>query len=152
MAIESLLAEISRAHFPHPPATPERIAAFEARMRWPLDEDLRAFFLHCDGAELFERLPDANYSILSLEEIEAATSRVRLRDKGAREAASWYPLVDCQDSDFVLVDVAHSGGPYPLLDAYHETYPREVRRIVGSFREFLERALTSGNRFFWLEE
>ncbi|NVI99645.1 SMI1/KNR4 family protein [Myxococcus sp. AM009] len=152
MAIESLLAEISRAHFPHPPATPERIATFEARMGWRLDEDLRAFFLHCDGAELFERLPEANYSILSLAGIEEATLRLRRRDHSDGEAACWYPLVDCQDSDFVLVDVARPGGPYPLLDAYHETYPREVRRVAGSFREFLERALASDDQFFWLEE
>ncbi|ABF88233.1 hypothetical protein MXAN_0598 [Myxococcus xanthus DK 1622] len=152
MAIESLLTEISRAHFPHPPVTAARIAAFEAQMGWRLDDDLRAFYLHCDGAELFRRLPDANYSILSLEGIAAATPRLRQRAQGASETASLYPLVDCQDSDFVLVNVANTGGPYPLFDAYHETYPREVRKIADSFSDFLERALASGDEFFWLDE
>ena len=131
MAIKSLLTEISPAHFPHPSATAARIAAFETRMGWRLDDDLRAFCLHCDGAELFKKLPDANYSILSLEGIEAAAPRLRQRAQGASETASLYPLVDCQDSDFVLVSVAHPGGPYPLFDACHE-------KIAGSFGSFLE--------------
>ena len=152
MTMEQMLAEISRTHFPHPPATPEQIAAFEAQAGWQLDAQLRAFYLHCNGAELFRRLPEANYSILSLENIQRKTERVRFRDKGAPPTASWFPLVDCQDSDFVLVDVSQPGRPYPLLDAYHETYPREARRIAASFSEFLERALNSGDQFFWLDE
>jgi hypothetical protein len=150
--MERLLAEVTRAHFPHPPATPEQIAAFEAQVGWQLDADLRAFYLHCDGVELFQRLPDANYSILSLADIQRSTPRLRRRDGGAVGAASWFPLVDCQDSDFVLIDVAQTGGPHPLLDAYHETYPHGVRQIAASFREFLEQALGSGDRLFWLRE
>jgi hypothetical protein len=152
MTMEKLLAEVTRAHFPHPPATPEQIATFEAQVGWRLDADLRAFYLHCDGAELFQPLPDANYSILSLEDIQRATARLRRRDGGTAGAASWYPLVDCQDSDFVLIEVARAGRSYPLLDAYHETYPHGARQIAASFREFLERALGSGDRLFWLRE
>jgi len=135
-----------------PPATPAQVAAFESRVGWRLDENLRAFYLHCDGATLFRRRPDANYRILSLAEIERARVCMRGEDDDSMGAASWYTLVYCQDSDYVLVDVAPSGGPYPLLDAYPETYPREVRQIAGSFREFLERTLASGDRFYWLEE
>ncbi|WP_163998494.1 SMI1/KNR4 family protein [Pyxidicoccus caerfyrddinensis] len=152
MTMEQMLAEISRAHFPRPPATPEQIAAFEAQAGWRLDAELRAFYLHCNGAELFRPLPDANYSILSLADIQRKTERVRFRDKGAPPAASWFPLVDCQDSDFVLVDTSRPGSPYPLLDAYHETYPREARQIAATFGEFLERALSSGDQIFWLNE
>lgn len=152
MTMEEMLAEISRAHFPRPPATREQIAAFEAAAGWQLDPELRAFYLHCDGAELFRPLPEANYSILSLANIQRNTERIRFRDKGAPPTASWFPLVDCQDSDFVLVDASWPGQAYPLLDAYHETYPLEVRRIAASFGEFLERALGSANQFFWLNE
>lgn len=150
--MRKLLEEISRAHFPNAPATPAQVAAFESRAGWQLDEDLRAFYLHCDGATLFRRRPDANYRILALAEIERARVCLRGEDDDSMGAASWYTLVYCQDGDYVLVDVAPSSGPYPLLDAYHETYPREPRQIAGSFREFLERALASGNRFYWLEE
>ena len=152
MTLEQMLAEISRSHFPRPPATLEQVAAFEKHAGWQLDAELRAFYLHCDGAELFRPLPEANYSILSLANIQRMTERVRVRDGGAPHAASWFPLVDCQDSDLVLVDVARPGGPYRLLDAYHETYPREVRQIAVSFGEFLAQALRSENRFFWLTE
>ncbi len=58
-----LLEEVSREHFPHSPATPEEIEEFEQRVGWKLDPDLRAFYLHCNGAELFKRLPDAPRAI-----------------------------------------------------------------------------------------
>lgn len=152
MTLRHLLDEIAHGHFPHPAATPTQIAAFESQMGWKLDDDLRTFYLCCDGAELFRPLPDSNYSILSLADIQRACLRIRKRDAGSTATASYFPLVDCQDSDWVLVDVAHPGGPYPLLDAYHETYPREVRRIAGSFHEFLERALGSNGHLYWLNE
>ncbi|QSQ25686.1 SMI1/KNR4 family protein [Pyxidicoccus parkwayensis] len=152
MTMEQMLAEISRAHFPHPPATPERIAAFESQVGWRLDADLRAFYLHCDGAELFKPLPDANYSILSLADVRRARVAIWGKDEDSAGPASWYALVDCQDTDFVLVDVARQeDGRYPLLDAYHGTYP-QVRQIAASFSEFLERALGSGDQFFWLKK
>ncbi|NMO21223.1 SMI1/KNR4 family protein [Pyxidicoccus fallax] len=152
MKIEDLLAEVSRAHYPRPPATPAQVAAFEARVGWRLDDELRAFYLHCDGAELFRPLPDANYSLLPLSEIQRARVAIWGQDEDAAGSPSWYTLVDCQDTDFVLVDVAQQhDGRYPLLDAYHGTYPR-VRPIATSFREFLERALHSGDTFFWLRK
>jgi hypothetical protein len=59
--MSSLLEEVCRDHFPYRPATPEQLEAFEQRVGWKLDPDLRAFYLHCDGAELFERRPNAPY-------------------------------------------------------------------------------------------
>jgi hypothetical protein len=41
--------------------------------------------------------------------------------------------------------------PYPLLDAYHGTYPA-VTPVAASLREFLARALTSNNRLYWLHD
>jgi hypothetical protein len=153
MRMESLLAEISRSHFPNAPATPAQVAAFEARVGWKLDPDLRAFYLHCDGATLFRPRPDADYRILSLAEIQRARVELRGQDDDSKGSASWYTLLYLQDSDYVLVDVSRQTDErYPLLDAYHETYPLEVRQIAASFSEFLERALSSGNQFFWLKE
>lgn len=151
--MESLLAEISRSHFPNAPATPAQVAAFEVRVGWRLDPDLRAFYLHCDGATLFRPRPDADYRILSLAEIQRARVELRGQDDDSKGSASWYTLLYLQDSDYVLVDVSRQkNGRYPLLDAYHETYPLEVQQIAASFGEFLERALSSGNQFFWLKE
>jgi hypothetical protein len=153
MTMERLLAEISRSHFPNAPATLAQVAAFEARVGWPLDPDLRAFYLHCDGATLFRPRPDADYRILSLAEIQRARVELRGQDDDSKGAASWYTLLYLQDSDYVLVDVSRQkDGRYPLLDAFHETYPLEVRQIAASFGEFMKRALSSGNQFFWLKE
>ncbi len=38
------------------------------------------------------------------------------------------------------------------LAGWHEGYPQRCRRIASSFREFLERALTGGDRIYWLNE
>ncbi|ADO75226.1 SMI1/KNR4 family protein [Stigmatella aurantiaca] len=51
MPLQPLLEEISRHHFPNPPATPEEIDEFERRVGWRLDPDLRAFYLHCNGGK-----------------------------------------------------------------------------------------------------
>ncbi len=59
----SLLVELSRDHFPHPPATPEELEAFEQRVGWKLDPDLRAFYLHCNGAALIRQV-DGRYPLI----------------------------------------------------------------------------------------
>ncbi|WP_324291388.1 SMI1/KNR4 family protein [Corallococcus sp. bb12-1] len=148
--MKHLLAEFSRLHFPRPPATPRQIAAVEARLGWELDPDLRDFYLHSDGGTLFKPLPNANYCFLSLDEIERARLAIRGSDEDQDGAPSQYTLVDLQDTNFVILDVAQrTDERYALLDAFHETYP-EVERIASSFGEFLEKALRSGDRYFWL--
>ncbi|RKH55739.1 SMI1/KNR4 family protein [Corallococcus aberystwythensis] len=150
MPMKDLLTEVSRLHFPRPPATAEQVAAFEKRVGWRLDEDLRAFYLHCNGATLFAPLPDVNYHLLPLERIERARVAILGRDEDSAGAATHYCVVDMQDGDYVFVDVAQeANGRLPLFDAWHETYP-QVKRIASSFEEFLEKALRSGNRSFWL--
>ncbi|HLL03370.1 MAG TPA: SMI1/KNR4 family protein [Myxococcaceae bacterium] len=62
--MRGLLEDVSRRHFPYAPATPAEIEAFERRVGWSLDADLGAFYLHCNGAELFERRPDTPFRIL----------------------------------------------------------------------------------------
>lgn len=151
MPIDSLLAEVSRHHFPNAPATPAQIAAFESRVGWKLDADLRAFYLHCDGAALFEPAPDADYRILPLTEIRRARVAIFGRDEDSYGSPSLYALVDMQDTNYVVVDVAPKSPTYPLFDAFHETFPK-VDQIAPSFEDFLARALKSGGRSFWLEE
>jgi hypothetical protein len=64
--MRSLLDEVSREHFPHPPATPQQIEEFERKMGWKLDPDLRAFYLHCNGAELFKLIATTRPSQIRL--------------------------------------------------------------------------------------
>ncbi|WP_240356136.1 SMI1/KNR4 family protein [Myxococcus eversor] len=153
MTMEELLAEVSCVHHPHAPAARAEIAAFEERVGWRLDDELRAFYQHCDGAELFDPLPDARYSILSLAEIRRARIAIRGRDEDSAGPAGWWALVDVQDGDYALLDVsAPRDGGYPLLDGWHESYPLRCRPIAASFREFLERALSGGDKLYWLNE
>jgi hypothetical protein len=155
--MNSLLEEISRNHFPYAPATPEQITEFERRVGWRLDPDLRAFYLHCNGAELVERLPDCPYRILPLAKIVRA--RVAMRgernDDDKHGPASMYSICDVQDGNYVLVDVSRQeGGCYPIIDGFHEAWPdpEYCDQIASSFSEFLEGALRTRKPAYWLPD
>ncbi len=153
MPMSRLLEEVSREHFPYPPATPEEIEVFEQRVGWKLDLDLRAFYLHCNGAELFKRLPDAPYQVLPLSQIVRARVAIRREDDDQWGPASMYALCDVQDGNYVVVDVARQqNGRYPLFDGDHETWPDPAycEQIASSFSEFLEEVLRSKGRSYWL--
>lgn len=149
-----LLDEIAARHYPRAPATLAQLAAFEARVGWQLDADMRVFYLRCDGATLFERWPDQTFQILPLAEIQPAGLAMRPNQAPeAQGAASWWTLVSLGDDDYVVADVSRrEQGCYPMLDAYHETYPQLVRQIAPSFRAWLERTLRTGNQLWWLPE
>jgi hypothetical protein len=98
MSMDALLAEVSRHHFPNPPATPAQLEAFEQRMGWRMDPGLRAFYLHCNGARLFEQ-PDSPYRLLPLDKILRARIAMRGEDSDEWGPASWYVLCDLHDSD-----------------------------------------------------
>ncbi len=153
MSMDGLLEEISRHHFPNSPASPSRIEEFEHRAGWRLDADLRAFYLHCDGARLFKR-DDEIYRILPLSEIVRARVAILGRDSDDHGPASWYVVCDTGDTDYVALDTSTTeNGRYPLLDCFHETFmePEGNRRIAHSFSDFLERALHSGGCLYWLK-
>jgi hypothetical protein len=151
--MSTLLEEVSRDHFPYPPATPEEIEAFERRAGWRLDPDLRAFYLHCNGAELIERLPDTPYRILPLSKIVRARVAIYGEDDDKWGPASMYTLCDVQDGDYVLVDVSRlENDRYPLTDGYHEAWPNSeyCGPVASSFSEFLGMAMRSGRPVYWL--
>ncbi|XXF81303.1 SMI1/KNR4 family protein [Myxococcaceae bacterium GXIMD 01537] len=151
--MSALLDEVSRQHFPHPPATPADVSAFERRMGWKLDSDLRAFYLHCDGAELFEPRPDTHYRILSLSEISRARVAIFGKDEDRLGPLSQYTICDVGDGNYVVLDVSRTeDGRYPLIDADHENWPAPeyCEQIASSFAEFLEKALRSNGRLYYL--
>ncbi|MCP3102682.1 SMI1/KNR4 family protein [Myxococcus sp. K15C18031901] len=157
MEMDRLLAEVSRLHHPNPPATPEQIEAFERSVGWRLDPDLRAFYLHCDGADLFDpRTPtfrDPAFSFLPLTKIRRARVVMLQDDTDKSGPASWYAVCEVRDSNYILLDVSHQeAGRYPIRDGYREGFPDAdyCRQIAASFGEFLEGALRSEGRWFWL--
>jgi len=152
--MRQLLADVSRNHFPNPPATPIEIEEFEQRIGWRLDADLRAFYLHCNGAELFKK-PDSPFRIRPLSQIIRARLATRGKDDESRGPASWYTLCALHDSNYVLLDVStQEDGRYPILDGYREGFPdpHYCIRIAGSFAEFLTGALRSNGLWFWLQK
>ncbi len=60
--------------------------------------------------------------------------------------ASVYALCYVQDGDYVVVDIGRQEG-------WHEAWPdpKQCGQIAGSFSEFLEQALRSNGRKFWLK-
>ncbi len=154
-SMSSLLEEVSLHHFPYPPATREEIEAFEQRVGWRLDPELRAFYLHCNGAELLKRLPECPYQVLPLAEIVRARVAIRREDDDKWGPASMYALCDVQDGDFVVLDVSRQeNGNYALFDGWHESWPDPTycRRIASSFSEFLEQVLRTRRPAYWLGE
>jgi len=152
--MSSLLEEVSRDHFPRPPATPEAIESFEQRVGWKLDPDLRAFYLHCDGASLIQR-PDSPYEILSLSQIVRARVAIRGQDDDSRGPASMYALCYVRDGNYVVLDVSRQvNGRYPLIDGDHETWPDPYYcgPVAESFSEFLEQVLRTRRSLYWLGE
>jgi hypothetical protein len=74
--MERMLADISRTHFPNPPATRVEIEAFERRVGWRLDPELRAFYQHSNGAELFRR-PNSPCRLRPLSRVQRARLDMR---------------------------------------------------------------------------
>ena len=154
-SMRSLLDELSRDHFPYPPASSEEIAKFEQRVGWKLDPDLRAFYLHCNGAELIKRLPDSPYQILPLSEIVRARVAIFGKDEDRLGPASMYAICDVQDGNYVLLDVSRQeNGRYPLVDGYHEAWPdpNYCGPVASCFSEFLENVLRLRRNLYWLGE
>ncbi|QRK13599.1 SMI1/KNR4 family protein [Archangium violaceum] len=152
--MDVLLEEVSRQHFPNPPATLHQIEDFERRAGWRLDPDLRAFYSHCDGARLFKR-DDEIYQILPLSKIIRARVAILGRDLDEYGPSSWYAICDTGDTDYVAVDTSKTAnGRYPLLDCFHETFtePGSNKLIALSFSDFLEQALRSDGHLYWLKE
>jgi SMI1/KNR4 family protein SUKH-1 len=152
MPMKNLLEEISRHHFPNPPASPEQLEAFEKQQGWRLDPDLRAFYLHCDGATLFQR-PNSPCRIRPLSKILRARVDMRGSDTAEWGPASWYVIADLPDNDRIIIDVsAPLNGLCPIFDGFHEAMlaPDECKRITDSFSEFLKQMLGHEGRAFWL--
>jgi hypothetical protein len=152
MSIDALLDEVSRKHFPNPPATQQEIEEFERRMGWRLDPDLLAFYLHCNGADLFRR-PNSPYQFLPLSEIVRGSVAIFGKDSDSLAPPSLYAICDLMDGDYVMIDVnTRSHKRYPIIDGWHEAFPdpKYCTQIAESFEGFLEKALHSDGFQFWL--
>lgn len=156
MAMNALLEEVSRHHFPKPPATPEQLEEFERWVGWRLDGSRPARLLFAlRRRSPLQAPPDADYRFLPLSEIRRARVAIRGKDDDSRGPASMYTVCDLQDGDYILVDVGlQQEGRYPVFDGWHEAWPdpEYCKQIAGSFSEFLDGALRSNGNWFWLKQ
>jgi hypothetical protein len=153
MSMDRFLEEISLHHFPNPPARHEEIEAFEQTMGWRLDSDLRAFYLHCNGAALFHR-SNSPCLLRPLSQIRRARVDMRGSDTDDWGPASWYVIGELTESDCIIIDVESAQhGRYPIIDGFHEGMlgTEDCQRITDSFSQFLELILRSEGKKFWLK-
>jgi hypothetical protein len=146
------IAEVLRAHRPSAPATPADVDAFERKHGVSLDPDLRAFYMACNGADLFRTEDDLPYRILPLEKIVTAGVAVFGTDDRLGppppSPANIFAFCDLQDGNYLAFEVGQQ--PYRIIDVFHETYPSEAEVIEPSFAPFLHNALRGGGRQYWL--
>ena len=150
--MENLLELLKARHLAFPPATEADIARFERRVGWKLDDQLKTFYLACNGARLFSE-NDSPYYFLPLEKLERTRSAVYGREAEEYGPDSWWAIIDVQDGNYLAVNVATTGnGPYPIRDIFHEAAdePKYCQIICPDFQTLLRRALESEGRHFWL--
>lgn len=146
MLIDSI-AEVLRSHHARPPASESELDAFERAHGFKLDPSLRAFYAASNGASLF-RIEDSPYEILPMSQI--VTGRVALfADHPPLCPENVFAFCYVQDGNYVGLEVT-SGQPHPIIDLFHETWPKHREIIARSFEDFLDRALRSGGRHYWL--
>jgi len=137
-------------HFPAPPATLEEVARFESRWGVRLDPDLTAFYGACNGARLFKPT-DSPYRFLSLDEIMRGRVAIFGEDEDALGPRSILAVCYVEDGNYVGIDIStRRAGFFPVLDLFHETFPKEAEPVADSFGAFLHEALRQEGRHYWL--
>ncbi len=150
MLIDEDLVTLRQRHYPGPPASAEQLAAFESRWGFKLDPDLTAFYRACNGARLFKPT-DSPYRFLSLGEIMRGRVAVFGEDEDALGPRSILAVCYVEDGNYVGIDIsARATGFFPVLDLFHETFPKEMEPIADSFGTFLHEALRHEGRHYWL--
>lgn len=146
--LESLLEAIRRDHVLWPPLPVARVEELEAAISFPLPTDWKKFFSLCNGVSLF----DGAYEFLPLEEVKLVRIDIYGDDIDYDDGATqtWYSMCYVQDGNYIAADLASVGGEHcRMLDCFHEDLaPAKI--IALSLTEFLDKALKSESKQFWL--
>jgi|GEM_PF-441636 len=147
--IETLIQEVIEKHRPNPPLDESSIAKLEIALGHQLPSDLREFYKHCNGAQVF----DFVYSILPLEQVQRTGIYIFGEENASLAPQSWYAICDMMDGNYIGIDfdsLKRDEKTCSIIDCFHETHgmPGEDQIIALSFTEFLYRALNSeGNQY-----
>jgi len=152
MLTEGDLEVIKQRHYPGRPASNAEIAEFEAHWRVKLDPDLATFYRACNGAKLFESV-NAPFEIFALDKIVRARVAIYGKDEDGFGPTTILAICDVEDGNYVGIDISKSyRGCFAVLDLFHETFPAQAERIADSFGDFLNGALHSDGRHFWIDD
>ncbi len=148
LEFELLVERVKREHGYTTPRSAAGIDRFESRTGHRLPDELRLFYMHCDGARLFDAeyvIPDPDALLpLGMVMTGAAGRRVDL-------PASWYGMCRTRGGEWVGMNFASSGPDYPVLQCHllDGGAATGYRIVAAGFAEFLGRALASTIHPFW---
>ena len=147
MPLDEIISIVIARHSANDPATPDQLQEFEKRAGYVLPDDMRRFYLNCNGAALFESDTSEPLVLLRVDEFERARIAIFGDDDDTRGSPSCYVFCDRGDGDYFGIDLSASDTTLmnrPVYDIWHEAYPdMEYCGIVAwSFHEFLEIVLS----------
>jgi len=146
--LEQLIDRVRREHGYTEPRSTGGIERFERRSGHRLPEELRLFYMHCDGARLFEAeyvIPDPDALLpLGMVMAGAAGRRVDL-------PATWYGICRTRGGEWVGMNFAAGARSQPVLQCQPvgEGAATRYRVVAAGFGEFLAFALAASIHPFW---
>lgn len=155
MNIQELVDQIFEEHVPYPPAENFQIEQFESQIGLKLPDDLKQFYIRCNGAKLFQHTQATPYTLLPIQQVKRTRIAIFGEDIDEFAPASWYAICDVMDGNYIGIDLdSQDSQTYSVIDCFHETHgtPGGNAIIAQSFTEFLNDALASGSRPYWLNE
>lgn len=154
ITIDAILCEVREKHLAAPGATEAALRNLEAECGYSLPNDLRAFYLATNGAQLFVGEYGWAHRVLPIEEVCLARKLIWPDDFDAPSPAGWFAICDEQDGNYVAADLAQvEGTRCPMIDCYHETFaePEYYRVVAESFTEFMGKMLAAGGLSYYLQ-
>jgi hypothetical protein len=146
--LAKLLGLIETAHTSVPARddAESELDAFVGASRYSLPDDVRTFYRRFRSATLFARL-----QLLPISEWRRTGAALLGPEWTESEPPSWYAFCDAFDGNFIGIDLARSAfAANAILDCDHDDIPHR-RVIADSFTQFLDRALRSPARLFYLQ-
>ncbi len=147
--LEQHIERVKREHGHTPTTSAAGIERFEQRSGLRLPDDIRLFYMHCDGARLFGAeyvIPDPD-GLLPMKMIMSSAV-----GRPVDLPASWYGICRTRSGDWAGVSFggARTAGA-PILHCYAlDSGPATGYRVVAeNFTDFLGRALASSEHPFW---
>jgi cell wall assembly regulator SMI1 len=151
-SLDALLALIAASHYAGASPKPGALSSLESRLGRKIPREMACFYDRCDGAKLFSER-DPPYRFLPLSALCHPGELILGSSEIINGISLWLAFCDVRDGNYVAIDLATCSDDFcNIVDCFHETFPdlSQEAIIANSFREFLDKALHSGGRLYWL--